>query len=140
MNRKTYERMKRSRLGHLGFLGLNFMNLFRCVVSALGFTYRSRFDQRGAIEHVLVPDDVSDRGHSHGGTGVARIRLRGSIDLRGGRRIVSEMLSSAQFDNGTVPSFEAEKLVETYGEHPDGVNSKLVQITESHGGRCFCGD
>jgi hypothetical protein len=58
----------------------------------------------------------------------------------GGRRIVSEMLSSAQFDNGTVPSFEAEKLVETYGEHPDGVNSKLVQITESHGGRCFCGD
>jgi hypothetical protein len=28
---------------------------------------------------------------------------------------------------------------ETYGEHPDGVDGKLVQISVSHDGRCLCG-
>jgi hypothetical protein len=33
--------------------------------------------------HELVEEDVGDRGHAHGGTGVAGVGLEGGIDLEG---------------------------------------------------------
>lgn len=35
----------------------------------------------GVESHELVEEDVGDRGHAHGGTGMARVGLEGGIDL-----------------------------------------------------------
>lgn len=92
----------------------------------------------GVELHVLVEEDVRDRGHAHGrawrvlaealldiAISISRTRMA-AVGLVGGINLLSSVprLSSSSLPAGNSKS--------TYSQHPDGVDSLLVNFSVSH--------
>lgn len=76
----THERTKRSRFSHLGFLGLNFMNLLKRTWETGAIPL---FENRQHLSsyRLWFFGVVGDGENSHGRTGVSRVAVEGGISL-----------------------------------------------------------
>lgn len=150
MGGKTYESTNRSRLIHFGFFGLNFMNLSGPSRQQRPRKPAHRETTSLRIDCVLVEQNVRDGSHAHGRTGVARVRLRGRIDLvrrstpsvqcplaprRDGGVAPAAMAGHNHHHSDTASRSANSSLArrDTYSEHPDGVDGELVKFSVSHG-------